>query len=129
MISVHDVEAAARKFEREIKSGTAALVLLGVIAAERRPMYGYQITRIIDERSAARSVEGPRFKQGALYPVLRSLERAGALESSMEPSVTGPPRRYYSITTAGAEALGRWSRIWEATRDLVDGILKGNDDV
>lgn len=126
---MHDADAAARKFEREIKSGTAALVLLGVIAASRRPMYGYQITRIVDERSAAIGPEGPRFKQGALYPVLRSLERTGALESSVEPSVAGPPRRYYSITPAGAEVLRRWGLIWTATRDLVDGILKGSDDV
>ena len=128
-MQLHDVEAASRKFEREIKSGTAALVLLGVIAAAERPMYGYQITRMIDERSAGRDGEGPRFKQGALYPVLRSLERAGALESSVEPSVAGPPRRYYSITAAGEAVLARWSRIWDATRDLVDGILKGNGDV
>lgn len=126
---MHDVDAAARKFEREIKSGTAALVLLGVISASRQPMYGYQITRVIDERARADDEDGPRFKQGALYPVLRSLERSGALESSVEPSVAGPPRRYYSITAAGEEVLGRWSLIWDATRDLVDGILKGNDDV
>lgn len=124
-----DADAAARKFEREIKSGTAALALLGVISAGKRPMYGYQITRIIDERSAGGKEEGVRFKQGALYPVLRSLERSGALESSVEPSVAGPPRRYYSITAAGEELLDRWTLIWEATRDLVDGILKGNDDV
>lgn len=128
-MQLQDVETAARKFEREIKSGTAALLLLGVISAAGRPMYGYQITRVIDERSPADGGDAPRFKQGALYPVLRSLERTGALESSVEPSVSGPPRRYYSITPAGAEVLGRWSLIWNATRDLVDGILKGNDDV
>lgn len=128
MMIVHDAEAAARKFEREIKSGTAALVLLGVIRAAGRPVYGYQITRIIEGRSPAGEIAGVRFKQGALYPVLRSLERSGALESSVEPSVAGPPRRYYSITAAGEELLGRWRLIWDATRDLVDGILKGNDD-
>jgi PadR family transcriptional regulator PadR len=128
-MQLQDVEAAARKFEREIKSGTAALVLLGVISSARQPMYGYQITRIIDERAHAGDEPGPRFKQGALYPVLRSLERSGALESSVEPSVAGPPRRYYSITSAGEEVLGRWTLIWDATRDLVDDILKGNDDV
>ena len=64
-------------------------------------------------------------KQGALYPVLRSLESSGLLESRVEPSVSGPPRRYYVLTEAGREALDRWTRIWRRTRTFVDGTLKG----
>jgi PadR family transcriptional regulator PadR len=64
-------------------------------------------------------------KQGTLYPVLRSLEDNGLLVSSVEPSVSGPPRRYYIITEEGREALLAWTGIWEGTRRFVDAILKG----
>jgi PadR family transcriptional regulator PadR len=60
-----------------------------------------------------------------LYPVLRSLEENGLLESTVEPSVSGPPRRYYKITTDGRSALTDWLEIWKQTKKFVDAILKG----
>lgn len=114
-------EAANRKFRKELKSGTAALVLLGVLESEERPMYGYEITKHLEEFTG----EGPELKMGALYPVLRSLESSGILESSVEPSTSGPPRKYYSLTGKGREVYRDWKKTWESTRDLVDRILKG----
>ena len=67
-------------------------------------------------------------KQGALYPVLRSLEASGLLESEIEPSISGPPRRYYRITAAGRDALTQWEAIWRETRTFVDNTLKGTQD-
>jgi PadR family transcriptional regulator PadR len=64
-------------------------------------------------------------KQGTLYPVLRSLEENGLLESTVEPSVSGPPRRYYKITKDGRAALGEWIELWKQTKKFVDSILKG----
>lgn len=64
-------------------------------------------------------------KQGALYPVLRSLEGSGLLESKVEPSVSGPPRKYYSITTGGSETLALWQDIWEQMKSFVDRAMKG----
>ncbi len=123
-----DTESANRKFEKELKSGTAALLLLGVISAAGRPMYGYQITKEI-ESAAASPGDRRLFRQGALYPVLRSMEKSGILRSEIEPSVSGPPRRYYSITEEGGKILEDWQATWNRTRDLVDEILKGNNDV
>ena len=123
-----DTESANRKFEKELKSGTAALLLLGVISAAGRPMYGYQITKEI-EASSGSTDKKRLFRQGALYPVLRSMEKSGILSSEIEPSVSGPPRRYYSITEEGGTILDDWKVTWRNTKDLVDEILKGNEDV
>ncbi|HEX2083876.1 MAG TPA: PadR family transcriptional regulator [Xanthomonadaceae bacterium] len=62
-------------------------------------------------------------KQSALYPVLRNLEGAGLLESFVEPSSSGPPRRYYRATPIGRIALGEWAAAWRATRNSVDSVL------
>jgi PadR family transcriptional regulator PadR len=62
-------------------------------------------------------------KQSALYPVLRNLEGASLLDSFVEPSTSGPPRRYYRITPIGRIALGEWAAAWRATRDSVDSVL------
>ena len=116
---------ADKKFQKELNSGTVALVLLSVLGRATEPMYGYQIAKHVD----AIGENVPMMKQGALYPVLRSLDGSGLLESRVEPSVTGPPRRYYVITGAGRDALRRWAEIWRRTRSFVDETVKGSSDV
>lgn len=116
---------ANKKFQKELNSGTAALVLLSILARADEPMYGYRIAKVMEvgEKNV------PMMKQGALYPVLRSLESSGLLESHVDPSVSGPPRRYYKITKSGLEILKSWTQIWSQTKSFVDGILKGKADV
>jgi PadR family transcriptional regulator PadR len=120
-----DTTVANKKFQKELNSGTASLVLLGILAHADEPMYGYRIAKLME----AGDESAPMMKQGALYPVLRSLESHGLLESSVDPSVSGPPRRYYKITDSGLMALKSWTRIWDQTKTFVDGFLKGNNDV
>ncbi len=119
-----NVDTANKKFQKELNSGTAALVLLGVLGRASEPMYGYQIVKHIEETN--RNI--PMMKHGALYPVLRSLEGSGLLESQVEPSVSGPPRRYYSITDVGRDTLHRWIEIWNETQVFVNNVLEGSDN-
>jgi len=39
--------------------------------------------------------------------------------------VTGPPRRYYSITEEGRRAIALWRESWIKTREFVDAVLEG----
>jgi len=119
-----EVAEAIKKFQKELNGGTAALVLLGVLNRVTGPMYGYQIAKMIEARSGDVAI----MKQGALYPVLRSLESTGLLESEVEPSVSGPPRRYYRITESGRETLAKWRDIWQQTSELVNAALEGGDN-
>lgn len=116
-----DVSFATKKFQKEMNAGTSSLVLLNVLSHSTEPMYGYQIAKLLEENSP----DLPLMKQGTLYPVLRSLEENGLLSSMVEPSVSGPPRRYYTITADGREALKEWLEIWKQTKKFVDTILKG----
>ncbi len=110
-----------KKFQKELSSGTVSLVLLAVLGQSRQPMYGYQIAKRLEEVGEG-VLAG---KQSALYPVLRNLEGTGLLASEVEPSVSGPPRRYYRITKPGREVLREWVAAWNATRDSVDNVLQG----
>ena len=120
---MNDYENADKKFQKELNAGTAALVLLSILDRAVEPMYGYQIARLIEENAA----DMPMMKQGTLYPVLRSLESNELLESNVEPSVSGPPRRYYTITENGRRTLKRWREIWTQTKTIVDAVLGGAD--
>ena len=66
---------ANKKFQKELNSGTAALVLLCLLDQAEEPMYGYQITKLMEAADSRVMM----MKQGALYPVLRSLENSGLL--------------------------------------------------
>ncbi|MCB2223662.1 MAG: PadR family transcriptional regulator [Actinobacteria bacterium] len=106
------------KFRKELHSGTVALVLLALLERSDGDMYGYRIAKLLEEAG------GLPVKQGTLYPVLRSLEAQGLLESGIVPSESGPPRKEYAITQAGREALAQWTAVWVETRDFVDGWLE-----
>jgi len=116
-----DLTTQSKKFQKELNAGTSSLVLLSVLSRSREPMYGYQIAKMLEDNGP----DLPLMKQGTLYPVLRSLEENGLLESTVEPSVSGPPRRYYKITEDGRSALKEWLEIWKQTKKFVDAILKG----
>ncbi len=116
-----ELSVYAKKFQKELNAGTSSLILLSVLSRSDTPMYGYQIAKMLEESGH----DIPIMKQGTLYPVLRSLEESGLLASMVEPSVSGPPRRYYTITRDGRAALTEWLEIWKQTKKFVDANLKG----
>ncbi len=107
-----------RKFQKELNAGTLSLVLLGVLDQAKEELYGYQIAKLLEKAGGGQTM----FKQGALYPVLRGLSANGLLSSRVEPSTSGPPRRYYQITGNGRLILTKWRHAWQTTRDFVDTL-------
>ena len=116
-----DTESHLKKFQKELSSGTVALVLLAVLAQADEPLYGYQIAKRLQQSGGTLFSD----KQSALYPVLRNLHAAGLLDSHVEPSISGPPRRYYRITAQGRAVFTDWVATWDDTRRSVDSVLKG----
>ena len=114
-----EVSQFTRKFRKELMAGLSSLVLLAVLARAGREMYGYEIAKA----GKAEGEGGLIFKQGAIYPVLRSLNATGLLKSRVEASAFGPPRRYYDITDDGRKALGEWQFAWRDMREFVDDAL------
>lgn len=114
-----NIEPYLKKFQKELSVGTVALVLLAVLARTDLPMYGYQIAKQLEQKGKGTLSS----KQSALYPVLRNLHAAGLLDSYVEPSVSGPPRRYYQISPVGKTVLKEWIREWAVTRSFVDAVL------
>jgi PadR family transcriptional regulator PadR len=113
------ISLPTKKFIKEINAGSTSLVLLCVLDQTDEPLYGYQIAKMIEGEPET------AMKQSALYPVLRSLEKNGLLESRVEPSVSGPPRKYYHITAEGRNTLVEWTRIWRNMSKRVETLLNG----
>ena len=116
-------DSQPRKFQKDLNTGLVALVLLGVLERSSEDLYGYEIAKRLQRANEGEAL----FKEGTIYPVLRTLAAQGLLTSRVVPSYSGPPRRYYRITEDGRAMLREWSGIWRQTRGFVDRFIEGTD--
>ncbi|MEV6306006.1 PadR family transcriptional regulator [Actinoplanes sp. NPDC051861] len=95
--------------------GTLEYCVLGLLAEQE--MYSMELVRTVSAELQLTTSEG------AMYPLLSRLRRAGRIESGWRESPSGPPRRYYTLTPAGKVALDQFRVQWTAFRAGVDRIL------
>ncbi|WP_296196617.1 PadR family transcriptional regulator [uncultured Microbacterium sp.] len=89
----------------------------GILAAlAREPMYGWQLAERLTELGLIAGI-------GTLYPVLGRMRDRGAIEAFERPSVTGPVRKYYAPTPAGAAELRAFRTQWRQFARTVDALL------
>ena len=100
-------------FDRELKKGSAELLILSLV--EYRPRHGYEISKLIEERS-----EGVlRFNVASLYPLLYRLERRGWVDGRWVEKAGQRRRRYYKLTSEGRKVLAAQRNTW---REFVAAI-------
>ncbi len=96
----------------ELKRGTADLMILAVL--EERHRHGYEIAKMIDDRSNGVL----RFHVGSLYPMLYRMERRGWIDGRWIEKAGQRRRRYYRLTPAGRKVLvdqrGSWHELLTA---------------
>lgn len=111
------------KILKDLSNGTAWLVVLAIVAGNNEPIHGYEIGR----RLADEAPEGLSFKQGTLYPMLRTMESDGLVRSTLVPSNEGPARKCFTITGEGRRVLTVWVDAWRRTGRWVNRIVGGID--
>jgi PadR family transcriptional regulator, regulatory protein PadR len=93
--------------DRELKKGSAELVVLTLI--EHQPRHGYEIAKLIDERT-----DGVlQFHVASLYPLLYRLERRQWIEGRWVEKAGQRRRRYYRLTTEGRKVLAEQRKGWQ----------------
>src|SRR5213080_1412615 len=98
----------ARVLDRELKKGSAELLILSLV--EVRPRHGYEISKQIETRS-----DGVlRFNVASLYPLLYRLEKRGWIEGRWVEKAGQRRRRYYRLTAAGKKVLVGQRSTWLA---------------
>ena len=58
--------------------------------------------------------------EGTLYPLLNRLLKDGILKYEWQESTQGPPRKYYSLTMDGEEALSQLNKSWNELNNTVN---------
>jgi PadR family transcriptional regulator PadR len=95
--------------------GVLPLLLLRLVADAED--YGYSVVLRLHELGLTDLTEG------TVYPALSRLEARGLLGSRLVPSPSGPARKYYEITTTGAEELTRGVSAWTSLAHTVQSVL------
>lgn len=98
--------------------GSTPLMLLSLL--EDKDHYGYEIIKILEERSDKTF----SLKEGTLYPVLHKLENDGYV-SSYYKEKDGRQRRYYAITVIGKKQLVEEKNQWEKFSLAVNQVIGG----
>ncbi|MEJ2648813.1 MAG: helix-turn-helix transcriptional regulator [Sedimentisphaerales bacterium] len=89
------------KFESQLLKGVAPVVVLEILSSG--PMYGYQLSQAIEQRSGEILTLG----KGTLYPLLYNLEAKKMIAGKWESNESARKRRYYSITSSGVDELAK----------------------
>jgi len=97
------------------KLTTLEYALLGLVGIS--PMTGYDVHKVFATTPLAHFSSSP----GAIYPALRRLARIGLLEARLDTARETRPRRVYSLTSAGDEALEVWLHQLVTREELIRG--------
>jgi PadR family transcriptional regulator PadR len=109
------VDGETRDRLTELRRGVLEYCVLAVM--RREESYAYEIVRVLSDAG------GLVTSEGTIYPLLSRLRRDGLVQTTWRESESGPPRRYYRLTSDGQRALDAFGRDWTRFRDSVDAVL------
>jgi transcriptional regulator len=109
----------ARALDRELKKGSAELLILSLLDA--RPRHGYELSKLIHTRSGGQLT----FHIDSLYPLLYRLEERGWIKGTWVEKPGERRRRFYHVTASGRRILAEQRRTWEAFVDAVRRVIGG----
>ena len=109
-----------RMLDRELKKGSAELIILSIV--EPRPRHGYEISKLIEARSAGQL----KFHVASLYPLLYRLEERGWLHGRWVEKSGERRRRFYSLSAEGRRVLVRQRKTWRTFVNAMDLLVESD---
>src|ERR687894_1222881 len=105
-----------RILERELKKGSTEMLIMALV--EDRPRHGYEIAKLIGERS-----DGVlQFHVASLYPLLYRLEKRGHIKGQWVEKAGQRRRRYYKLTAEGRRVLAAQRNTWQEFFAALDRV-------
>jgi len=102
--------------DREVKRGSTEMLILALV--EDRPRHGYEIAKLIEQRS-----EGVlQFHVASLYPLLYRLEKRGLIKGRWVEKAGQRRRRFYKLTAAGQKILAEQRQTWKDFSFALDRV-------
>ena len=108
-------------FSAELKKGSTEMLVLSLI--EERPRHGYEIGKLIEQRSGGRL----KFALPTLYPTLLRLENRGWIKGRWVEKAGERQRCFYRLTSEGRRVLARQRENWQAYVAAVNQVMEKGD--
>jgi len=108
----------AKPSDLEWKKGSAELLILSLL--EVRPRHGYDVSKLIEQRSRGTL----RFHAASLYPLLYRLEKRGWVQGRWVEKSGQRRRRYYRLTPQGRKVLASQRRGWQVFVEAIKRITE-----
>ena len=97
--------------QQQMRKGVLEFCILGIISqGEVYP------SDIISKLKDAKLI----VVEGTLYPLLTRLKNQGLLAYNWKESLSGPPRKYYSLTPLGEEFFNALNQTWNELAQAVN---------
>jgi PadR family transcriptional regulator PadR len=96
----------------QLRKGILELAVMGVLYHE--PHYGYSLIRVLTEQASI------SLKEGTIYPILARLSEDGMVHSEWVESDQGPPRKYYTLTSAGRKLYSELRKDFDVLVSLIN---------
>ncbi len=100
----------------QLLKGTLDLAVLAVLS--KGDGYGYDIVTQLREAGIEEVGEA------SVYGTLRRLYDSGYLSSYIQPSESGPNRKYYQLTQAGRDQVATAAKSWRRFAEIMDLLLR-----
>ena len=109
----------ARSGVSQLRRGILQFCVLALLRDGER--YAFELVRELCD------AHGVVTSEGTIYPLLSRLRKEGWVNTVWKESDSGPPRRYYTLTTAGRRALEEFAREWGSFKTIVDNLLDSEE--
>jgi PadR family transcriptional regulator, regulatory protein PadR len=98
-----------------LKKGSAEMLVLALV--EERPRHGYEIAKLIEERSGGVLT----FHAASLYPLLYRMEGRRLIQGRWVEKAGHRRKRHYTITAAGKMLLAERRNGWNT---FIDALVR-----
>jgi len=98
----------------QFKKGVLELCVLSMLEGKDR--YGYELASILSEKV--------NISSGGIYPVLRRLKADEHVDTYLEESPDGPPRKYFKLTQKGDVLRQGLESEWNMLKTNIDWIIE-----
>ena len=108
-------------FSSELKKGSTEMLVLSLI--EARPRHGYEIGKLIEQRSGGRL----KFALPTLYPTLVRRESRGWIKGRWIEKAGQRERCFYRLTAEGRRVLRDQRKTWKAYVAAVNEVMRPSE--
>lgn len=101
----------------QFKKGILEICVLSYLS--EKDYYGYELVEAISAHI--------QMSEGTIYPLLRRLNSEAMVETYLQESSSGPPRKYYHLTPNGRNYYKEQLNDWNNFSSSINKILRRNE--